>query len=93
MTVRRSPVRIPIRIPIHRQLPGPAGGTERPRGQHRGPRVSNTRRAVLTVALPSAATLGVFGVAAATVHADRTRLPGPAPSGPSPPPRGPAGER
>ncbi|WP_052390044.1 M23 family metallopeptidase [Streptomyces sp. NRRL B-24484] len=93
MTVRRSPVRIPIRIPIHRPLPGPAGGAERARGQHRGPRPSTTRRAVLTVALPSAATLGVFGVAAATVHADRTRPPGPAPSGPSFPSRSPAGER
>ncbi|MEV6208351.1 M23 family metallopeptidase [Kitasatospora sp. NPDC051914] len=93
MTVRRSPVRIPIRIPIHRPLPGSAGTADRPRAQHRGPRPSTTRRAVLTVALPSAATLGVFGVAAATVHADRTRLPGPPQSGPHTPSRGPAGQR
>ncbi|MEV8096302.1 M23 family metallopeptidase [Kitasatospora sp. NPDC085879] len=94
MTVRRSPVRIPTRIPIHRPLPGRAGGAERARGQHRGRRAASTRRAVLTVALPSAATLGVFGVAAATVHADRPRLPRPAPSGLTAPSRDPArGER
>ncbi|GJF29581.1 hypothetical protein KNE206_22810 [Kitasatospora sp. NE20-6] len=71
MTARHTPVRLPIRRAARRPLTAPESGTAAPGGQHRGPRAGGTRTALLTVALPSAATLGVFGVAAATVDTGR----------------------
>lgn len=47
------------------------------RARHREATRRGTRTAVLTVALPSAATLGVFTAAGAAVEYDSTRLPAP----------------